>query len=220
MARIPDFATLGTTPPPQAPLSVARVDVSPLEFTVRQGPGEAAIRGGAQIASAGIQMQEHIDTLSAEDRYNNLIQGANDLKVSPENGFENVKGSDAIDQKFYKNYMDRFVNLASKQEGTLSNDAQKGLFRQRASVAASQYQSALLTHMSQQTSAFADNTEKASVQLEVNNASNARTDADFDTSMTRIRGIIDARGARLHEPPAQIEEVDEEIRYKFLRVSV
>src|SRR5258708_38344508 len=115
MARIPDFASLGTTPPPQAPLSVARVDVSPLEFTVRQGPGEAAIRGGREVASAGIQMQEHIDTLSAEDRYNNLIKVANDLKVAPQNGFGNVKASVGTNKRSNKTKMERSMNLVSRQ---------------------------------------------------------------------------------------------------------
>jgi hypothetical protein len=206
MARLPDFTSLGTTPAPQAPLGVARVDVSPLEFTVRQGPGEAAIRGGAQLANAGAQMQEHIDTLRAEDAYNQLIQRRTELEASPEIGFANVKGYSAIDRKFYEDYNRRFTDSATAIENTLSTPNQKQLFKNRAAVAGAQYQSALLTHMSQQTSAFADNTEKATVKLEVANASNAKSDAEFDTSMTRIRGVLDARGARLHESPAVTEE--------------
>lgn len=206
MARLPDFTSLGTTPAPQAPLGVARVDVSPLEFTVRQGPGEAAIRGGAQLANAGAQMQEHIDTLRAEDAYNQLIQRRTELEVSPEIGFANVKGYSAIDRKFYEDYNRRFTDSATAIENTLTTPNQKQLFKNRAAVAGAQYQSSLLTHMSQQTSAFADNTEKATVKLEVANASNAKSDAEFDTSMTRIRGVLDARGARLHESPAVTEE--------------
>lgn len=206
MARLPDFTSLGTTPAPQAPLGVARVDVSPLEFTVRQGPGEAAIRGGAQLANAGAQMQEHIDTLRAEDAYNQLIQRRTELEASPEIGFANVKGYSAIDRKFYEDYNRRFTDSATAIENTLSTPNQKQLFKNRAAVAGAQYQSSLLTHMSQQTSAFADNTEKATVKLEVANASNAKSDAEFDTSMTRIRGVLDARGARLHESPAVTEE--------------
>lgn len=204
--RLPDFTALGQTPSPQAPLSVARVDVSPLEFAVRQGPGEAAIRGGAQLASAGIQMQEHIDTLRAEDAYNQLIQRRTELESSPEIGFANVKGSAAIDRKFYDDYNRRFVDSTTAIESTLATPNQKQLFKNRAAVAGAQYQSTLLHHMSQQTSAFADNTEKATVQLEVSAASNAKSDAEFDTSMTRIRGVLDARGARLNEAPATTEE--------------
>src|SRR5438552_11546660 len=123
--RLPDFAALGNTPSPQAPLSVARIDVSPLEFTVRQGPGEAAVRGGAQIANAGAQMQEHIDTLRAEDAYNQLIQKRTELEVSPEIGFANVKGSGAMDRKFYDDYNRRFTEAAAGIEGALVTPNQK-----------------------------------------------------------------------------------------------
>lgn len=210
MPRLPDFASLGQTPAPQTPLSIARVETQPLEFNVRQGPGEAAIRGGRDVAAAGIQMQDHIDTLRAEDAYNQLIQKRTELEVSPDNGFVNVNGSAAIDSKFYNDYNRRFVDAATGIEGGLSTDNQKQLFRNRAAVASAQYQSSLMQHMSQQTSAFADNTEKTTVKLEVDNASNAPNDAAFDTSLTRIRGILESRGSRLHQPPAQIEEAKRE----------
>lgn len=205
MPRLPDFTSLGQTPAPQTPLSVARVETQPLEFNVRQGPGEAAIRGGEQVTHAGIQMQDRLDTLHAEDAYNKLIQTRTELEASPDSGFANVKGSAAIDKKFYDDYSKRFSDAATGIAGTLPTEQSKQLFMNRAQVANSQYQSSLLSHMSQQTSAFADNTEKTSVHLEVANASNARSDAEFDTSLSRIRGILDARGSRLHQPPAETE---------------
>jgi hypothetical protein len=205
VARLPDFTSLGQTPAPQTPLSVARVETQPLEFNVRQGPGEAAIRGGQQITHAGIQMQDRIDTLHAEDAYNKLLQTRTELESSPESGFSIVKGSAAIDRKFYDDYSKRFADATTGIAGTLPTGQSKQLFMNRAQVASAQYQSALLSHMSQQTSAFADNTEKTSVKLEVANASNAPNDAVFDTSLSRIRGILDARGSRLHQPPAETE---------------
>lgn len=205
MARIPDFTSLGATPAPQTPLSVARVDTQPLEFEVRQGPGEAMMRGGKEVSDAGIQMQDRIDTLKAEDAYNKLLATKNELETSPDKGFVNVKGSSAIDKGFYDGYTKQFSDATTGIAGTLANGNQRQLFMNRAQVAGSQYQSALLSHMSQQTSAFADNTEKTSVHLETVNASNAPNDAAFDTSLTRIRGILDARGSRLHQPPAEIE---------------
>src|SRR5260221_14768241 len=137
--RLPDFTSLGTTPAPQTPLSIARVETQPLEFNVRQGPGEAAIRGGREIAAAGIQMQDHIDTLRAEDAYNQLIQKRTELEASPDNGFVNVKGSAAIDRKFYNDYNRRFVDAATGIETGLSTDNQKQIFLNRDAVSIAHY---------------------------------------------------------------------------------
>jgi hypothetical protein len=203
--RLPDFTSLGQAPTPQTPLSVARIETQPLEFNVRQGPGEAAIRGGQQITHAGIQMQDRIDTLRAEEATNKLQDVRTQLEVDPQQGFANVKGSAAIDQKFRDEYSRRFESAQKTISDTLGNANQQQMFNNRAAVLRHQYDSSLFTHMSQQTSAFADNTEKATVQVELNNASNAPNDAAFDTSMVRVRGILSARGARLQEPPAETE---------------
>lgn len=196
MPRLPDFTALGQTPSPQAQLSVARVDVSPLEFAVRQGPGEAAIRGGAQIADAGRQMQDRIDTLYAQEATTKAQKVVQALKEDPQHGYAYVHGSDALDPKFLETYSGKFDNSVKSISDSLPNGNARQIFMNHAQVLGLHYTAGLMAHRAGQYEKWADKTENDAIDSAHQMASNSDNAADRDTYITTMRNEYARKSAR------------------------
>src|SRR5690242_15769305 len=124
MAQIPDFTALGPTPPPQLPRGQAAVNVRLADRI--QEPARAEIAAGGTLEEAANHL-DTINTLKAEDAFNQLRQKQLELTTGPE-GFAQVRGGDAIDPKFYPQATQRFDEATTEVGDTLTNDRQRTLF--------------------------------------------------------------------------------------------
>src|SRR5258706_3327971 len=187
MPRLADFASLGQTPAPQTPLSIARVETQPLEFNVRQGPGEAAIRGGKEVAYAGIEMQNRIDTLYAQEATTKAQKVVQALKEDPNDGYTYVRGSDALNPQFLENYAGKFDNSVKSIAETLPNGNSKQIFMNHAQILGLQYTAGLMAHRAGQYEKWADKTENDAIDSAHQMASNSDNSADRDAYIMSMR---------------------------------
>lgn len=161
---------------------------------------------GERAAYLERQAEYRQDVISAEDAFNKLQQQRLSLEFDPKDGFRNAQGEAAIGKEFRQRYADAFKNSSAQIESGLANDNQKALFRRRANVAGMQYQSALLSHIAQQTNVYADNTTKATVQVAKQSAAaNWGDDTAFASDIVRVENVLAADAARRQLPPAQAE---------------
>ena len=211
---IPDADALRGGSSPQPDLSVSRVQ--PLNLRLVGMAGSELEQAGGEVTQAADmaqQMDAHYNTIAAEAGINQLQQRAIELEHDPQQGFRNVQGGGVMQPDFYKDYTGRFNDAAQAISQSLPNDQARQFFQQRAGIQQAQYKGQLLSHISQQTDAFASNTETATVQSELARAAanpypqidpitGKMDDSFFQTSLQRIDGVLSARGARIGQPAA------------------
>lgn len=182
-------------------------------------------RAGQTIAQAGRMLQQvgetfgkiaeveqaRFDSLKAEDAVNKLRNKQNDLTLGEQNGFRNKQGSDAMGPDFLDGYLKSFKDAANEIEGTLSNDRQRERFRQRAGIAAEQYNHELLTHIANQTSVYRKQVADGTIATEIR-AGAARWDDPLavGVSLLTIRNAVADRAEAEGWAPEYREAITKE----------
>lgn len=192
MARLPDFTDLGQRPVPQASEGVA--EYQPPNWRQVGMAGQILSSAGNEIQQAGeIVAQTNLqqDQISALDGANRLKQATLQLEQDPQNGFLNVKGNGVVGPDFVKNYTDQYNNQVKAIGESLANDNQRRIFQQHAQVVGLMYQSHLLHHQSVETALFNKETQKAQVDIGLNNiAAHPMDDHTYDAEMLNISNSV------------------------------
>lgn len=218
MAEIPDLTkTARPTPQPSGGVARYRGDIPSLE-----APGEATMALGNATSQFGSSLnedakqlftaikveQDRVDRLRAEDAFSKLRDAQLDLTVGPDNGYENLKGSQAVGRPVADEFRKKFDNQADLISGSLSNDHQKEQFKQRASVARMQFQEGLARHLVKESDTYAKEVFEGTVKSEVHQATASWDDPmNVGLSIERITSAVNDQAERNHWPKQYREAV-------------
>ena len=215
MAKIPDpFAQSRPLPSPSGGMVSYRADSG-----AAAQRGETVARAGAMIAGVSEnwmqkleveakQEEDRINTLRAEEAFTKLRETQLDLTVGEENGFQRLKGGQAVNRPLSKEWGQRFEDASRDIESGLANDRQRELYRKRAGVARLQFSEEVLRHQVREGDVFAKEVFDGTVATELRNAT-AKWDKPNDValSLERINAAISARAERLNWPKEYTEAV-------------
>jgi len=184
--------------------SVSRARVQPLTgvptLQSRTG-GETAVAQaktnlGSAIAEIGYREGVRIDDTRAEDAINKAKQAANDLAAG-EKGFGQIKGEGITTGKVREDYSKLYDDNISEIEKGLSNARQRNLFRSRIAPVTGTFRSKLDSHIIEQTNKYQEDTAKATVVLESEEAArNWKSPDAVAASAARIDYTISGQAER------------------------
>jgi hypothetical protein len=152
------------TPQPSGGVARYRGEIPNIEAAGegRMALGAADINAGGSLNKDAHELfhaykveQERADHLRAEEAFSKLRDAQLDLTVGPDNGYERLKGSQAVGRPVLDDYRKRFDDQVDLIGGSLATDAQKEKFRKAASVARMQFQEGLARHLVKQSDVYA-----------------------------------------------------------------
>lgn len=189
MPKLPDSTSLGNRPVAQPTTGV----VSYTPTTGMEGATAQSLMsvGNDMTQLSGVFEQEtqRIDTLRAEDAYNQLSAKRLDLTYSQDNGFKNKKGADAVTTPLLQNYTEQFKQAADSISEGLGNDQQKELFKRRAGVANVQYQQDILQHLSTESDVYRNQVLKTA--MSTSQQESAANPTTVPANLVRLNALID-----------------------------
>lgn len=211
MADIPDLTkTARPTPQPSGGVARYRGEIPGLEAIGegRMALGNAEIGAGGALNSDAKELyhavkveQERADHLRAEDAFSKLRDAQLDLTVGPDNGYERLKGSQAIGRPVLDDYRKKFDDQISLISGGLATDAQKEKFAKAASVAKMQFQEGLARHLVRESDVYAKEVFEGTVKSEVHQATAQWDDPmNVGLSIERVTAAVNDQAERNHWP--------------------
>jgi hypothetical protein len=127
-----------------------------------------AAQGLAQVAQAGVEVKQRIDTTSAEEALVAFERDKNNLFFNPENGYFNTQGKNAFDNATAAN--DALAKL-KQQYGDGLNENAKRMFDKSADVHITRGQADIARHSAKGLKAWEVATIRSQVENTVENAS-------------------------------------------------
>lgn len=186
--KLPDLSEQAR-PIPQAQGGVARYQVE--DAASAAAPGQAIAALGDQVRVLAENELKKVDTLRAEDAFNQLRQRQQDLTMG-EGGFTKAQGGAAITQPLLKNYSTQFEDAANQIAETLGTPQQKAMFRERANIAGLQFRDDVMRHVLREGQVYQDQMYKGAVATETTNVSQHWDQPDaVALSTTRISALVD-----------------------------
>lgn len=186
--KLPDLSEQAR-PIPQAQGGVARYQVE--DAASAAAPGQAISALGDQVRVLAENELKKVDTLRAEDAFNQLRQRQQDLTMG-DNGFTKAQGGAAITQPLLKNYSTQFEDAANQIAETLGTTQQKAMFRERANIAGLQFRDDVMRHVLREGQVYQDQMYKGAVATETTNVSQHWDQPDaVALSTTRISALVD-----------------------------
>jgi soluble lytic murein transglycosylase len=133
--------------------------------------GQQQQRAGQTAMDSALRMQEYANDLRVDDAYNQIKIAAQRLTADPNEGYMNLRGVDALERPSKKalpdEYMEKLREQVSNIEGTLGNDAQKRLFRQKAESLATSFYGDTIQHQGSQFREYAASVREATISNEL-----------------------------------------------------
>jgi soluble lytic murein transglycosylase len=139
MPRVPEYDNFKVMPNIQ-PVGAVNSGISAEASTIgaRQliRAGEQIQRGGQELANLEVDALARANQLRIDESLNKLKEAELKMRFDPQNGFENIRGKDALERASGKSltqdYTEMLQQHASEIENGLANDAQKQAFRMNA----------------------------------------------------------------------------------------
>lgn len=206
MPRLPDVAGQ-VSQAPQPSMGVAGYQ-----------PSNSLKELGADISGAGKDMEEasqlvaftnqRQDTMNAQSAANQLALQSMQLQADPKTGFSQVKGGNAANTEFVKDYSQKFTDAQQAIRLALPNENQKRMFDQHAEITNLHFKGALLQHQATQTNAFNDATENDTMDLARRGIFQSPNDPSAMASgLSQINWAIDQKAKRLGWSEQVVSEV-------------
>lgn len=198
MPRLPDSLGALPTPTPAGPASGITL---PKENPAIEA-GHALSRAGSELHQVFIEEQKRIDTAKVEDAYNQLRNSQLDLTIGEKDGFQAIKGGDAIKRPLLKDYTQRFTDTSKTLADALDNDDQRAMFKKRSEVSQTQFTQDLLQHLYKENDVYQKQVTTATLDTEFRSASAKwNAPAEVMASLVRIDAAIDREADRQGLPP-------------------
>jgi hypothetical protein len=198
------------TPQPSGGVARYRGEIPNIEAAGegRMALGAADINAGGSLNKDAHELfhaykveQERADHLRAEEAFSKLRDAQLDLTVGPDNGYERLKGSQAVGRPVLDDYRKRFDDQVDLIGGSLATDAQKEKFRKAASVARMQFQEGLARHLVKQSDVYAKEVFDGTVKSEVHQATaNWDNPMSVGLSIERVTSAVNDQAERDHWP--------------------
>lgn len=159
--------------------------------------GADLVAGGEDIYKAQKVEEDRINTMAAEDAYTKLRSQQLDLTAGDTNGFQNLKGGDAVNQQVYPEWNKKFDDAQDTIASTLTNDTQRQKFVQRANVTRQQFQEQLLHHIGNESNVYSKQVYDGTMDVERRSATaNWDSPNDVASSLERVKAAVDERAER------------------------
>lgn len=180
-SRVPVYDT-PTVQPSELPNVRADAPASPMHMASILGQqgreqenlGTGLMKAGDAAANIQVDMQEQANQVRVQDALNQTRQSALNLTFDPQNGYQSLKGSDALNRASglplateYGNKLQDNINQIA--EG-LGNDKQRLLYSQHASAVMDGFQEGVQRHTFEQFNNYQNSVAEGAIKLGENQA--------------------------------------------------
>lgn len=196
--------------PQAATPGYVQAQTSPQTFGA--GVGQAIQEAGSVFERA----EEEAKNIRVNDQVNQVQEKALDLAYG-QDGYRNVLGKNVLKTQngkpLVQDYSGQFEDFVQNARNQLGTPQQQALFDRRAILIRKNYMRGLLGHDQTQLHAFADETDKATINTQVNGAvTNWNDPAWTDTATAASDAAWASYGQRNGMPANQIQEMQQQSR--------
>lgn len=180
--------------------------------TFGAGVGQAVEQAGSVFERA----EEEAKNIRVNDQVNQVQEKALDLAYG-QDGYRSILGKNVLKTQngkpLVQDYSQQFEDYVQNARNQLSNPQQQALFDRRVTLIRKNYTRGLLGHDQQQLHALADETDKATIDTQVNGAvTNWNDPAWTDTATAASDAAWASYGQRNGLPANQIQELQQTSR--------
>lgn len=164
--------------------------------------GSQAFSAGQEVVNAQMKMLAEMNELATDNALAQVKAFEQDLRVNPNNGYENLRGENALNRPNGQSLVDEYdgylMEHANAIKDTLKNDAQKALFTQRLDGIRQTLRNKTGEHLLTEGRKWKDTSLNTQIELAANSFSLSTTDEERDAAIDRAisaaRGLQDLYG--------------------------
>ena len=159
------------------------------------------------FAAVAQKEREHNEATRVEDAFNSLRNSQLDLSLGAENGFQRLRGGDAVNRPVLEEWTARFDTRAKQISEALPDDKTRERFLQRAAIAKTSFTGDILRHVAHESDVYAVGVLRSTIDTESRSVgASPRDDAEFGFSVDRVNVAVEREGRRLGKTPDEIKE--------------
>lgn len=164
--------------------------------------GNQAFLAGQEAVNAQMKMLAEMNELATDNALAQVKAFEQDLRVNPNNGYENLRGENALNRPNGQSLVDEYdgylMEHANAVKDTLKNDVQKALFTQRLDGIRQTLRNKTGEHLLTEGRKWKDTSLNTQIELAANSFSLSTTDEERDAAIDRAisaaRGLQDLYG--------------------------
>lgn len=164
--------------------------------------GNQAFLAGQEAVNAQMKMLAEMNDLAADNALAQVKAFEQDLRVNPNNGYENLRGENALNRPNGQSLVDEYdgylMEHANSIKDTLKNDVQKALFTQRLDGIRQTLRNKTGEHLLAEGRKWKDTSLNTQIELAANSFSLSTTDEERDAAIDRAisaaKGLQDLYG--------------------------
>ena len=164
--------------------------------------GNQAFSAGQEVVNAQMKMLAEMNELATDNALAQVKAFEQDLRVNPNNGYENLRGENALNRPNGQSLVDEYdgylMEHANAVKDTLKNDVQKALFAQRLDGIRQTLRNKTGEHLLTEGRKWKDTSLNTQIELAANSFSLSTTDEERDAAIDRAisaaRGLQDLYG--------------------------
>lgn len=164
--------------------------------------GNQAFSAGQEVVNAQMKMLAEMNELATDNALAQVKAFEQDLRVNPNNGYENLRGENALNRPNGQSLVDEYdgylMEHANAIKDTLKNDVQKALFTQRLDGIRQTLRNKTGEHLLTEGRKWKDTSLNTQIELAANSFSLSTTDEERDAAIDRAisaaRGLQDLYG--------------------------
>ena len=164
--------------------------------------GNQAFSAGQEVVNAQMKMLAEMNELATDNALAQVKAFEQDLRVNPNNGYENLRGENALNRPNGQSLVDEYdgylMEHANAVKDTLKNDVQKALFTQRLDGIRQTLRNKTGEHLLAEGRKWKDTSLNTQIELAANSFSLSTTDEERDAAIDRAisaaRGLQDLYG--------------------------
>lgn len=164
--------------------------------------GNQAFSTGQEVVNAQMKMLAEMNELATDNALAQVKAFEQDLRVNPNNGYENLRGENALNRPNGQSLVDEYdgylMEHANSIKDTLKNDVQKALFTQRLDGIRQTLRNKTGEHLLTEGRKWKDTSLNTQIELAANSFSLSTTDEERDAAIDRAisaaKGLQDLYG--------------------------
>nr|DAJ73847.1 MAG TPA: putative lysin [Caudoviricetes sp.] len=164
--------------------------------------GNQAFSAGQEAVNAQMKMLAEMNELATDNALAQVKAFEQDLRVNPNNGYENLRGENALNRPNGQSLVDEYdgylMEHANAVKDTLKNDVQKALFTQRLDGIRQTLRNKTGEHLLAEGRKWKDTSLNTQIELAANSFSLSTTDeernAAIDRAISAAKGLQDLYG--------------------------
>lgn len=164
--------------------------------------GNQAFAAGQKTVNAQMKMLAEMNEIATDNALAQVKAFEQDLRVNPNNGYENLRGENALNRPNGQSLVDEYdgylMEHANAIKDTLKNDVQKALFTQRLDGIRQTLRNKTGEHLLAEGRKWKDTSLNTQIELAANSFSLSTTDEERDAAIDRAisaaKGLQDLYG--------------------------